>query len=410
MPGTGALGLRAVAALLLSVGLALVGAGALTTTVSLRLTQAGTAPAVVGAVATAYFLGLTLGAMRAHRLIRQVGHIRAFAAFAATLSAAALSYALWPPNPGWGLVRLLDGFCMAGVFVCIESWLNDRATAANRGRLLAAYMVCTYAAQALGQGLLGLGAGERLFILVAMPLCLAVLPVGLTRLAPPALPEVRSLGLRRLHAVSPLGVVGTVASGLLLGAVYGLGPVFAREAVGPAGAAGFMALLIGSGMLLQWPLGWLSDRFDRRRVILGVMAGLVLASGAMLLAAPRGGTALLAAGVAFGGVVFAIYPLCAAHTNDWLSAGERVPASGGLILAYSFGAVAGPLLGAAAMTALGGRGLFAFTGAVGLACLGFGLRRLLARPPVPEDRQQPFQPMPGTTPAAATLRPHAERP
>ncbi|MDU7521573.1 MAG: MFS transporter [Roseomonas mucosa] len=403
--------LRPVGALLLSVVLLMLGNGPLTTLISLRLNAAGASPTLTGLVATAYFLGLTLGALQAFRVILRVGHIRAFAVFASTVSATGLVYALWQNAALWALVRLVDGFCMAGLFICIESWLNDRAEPARRGALLAAYMVCVYGAQAAGQGLLNIGgAGDlRPFLLLSILMGLSVLPISMTSKSPTALPDVASLSLRQLYRISPLGMVGTVTSGLLLGAVYALAPLFARgSGLDLAGTTLFMTALILGGMALQWPLGRLSDRFDRRLVILGTLAALTASSILVLLAAPHGTAWLLTTGALFGGLVFALYPLCVSHTNDWLGAGDRVAASGGLVLAYSFGAAAGPVLASTGMSLVGRSGLFLYAGLVSLACLGFGLWRLTARATLPAEQQHPYQGLPGTTPAAAPLHPMAE--
>ncbi|MFC7543307.1 MFS transporter [Siccirubricoccus deserti] len=296
-PGTtGAAGavLRPIAALLVGVFVTMAGSGSLGTAVSLRLEAAELPRPVIGFVMSAYFAGLTLGSLLAYRVVLRVGHIRAFTAFASVVSAVTLLYPLLPPPLAWVPLRLAEGFCMAGIFICVESWLNDHAGPASRGRILAAYMICLYLGQASGQVLLALdwsNDGMRVFLLVSVLISVAVLPVALTRMPPPALPEVASFPARRLWVASPLGVVGTVASGLVLGSVYALGPVFARDAAGfeAQGAALFMGVLITGGVLLQWPLGRLSDAFDRRRVIVATLALLVVA-------------ALLVASAAEGGV------------------------------------------------------------------------------------------------------------
>jgi MFS family permease len=404
--------LRPVAALMLGVFLATAGSGPLTTLVSLRLETATVDRITIGAVMAAYFAGLTLGSLFAFRVVLRAGHIRAFAAFASVLSAAALAYPLAAHPLPWATLRLIEGFCMAGVFICVESWLNDRATAATRGTILAFYMMCLYLGQASGQFLLGLDEGPggfRVFIIVSMLLSLAVLPVALTRMAPPPLPDVSALSARRLYAASPLGVTGAVASGLILGSLFSLGPIFAREAGGfdNSEAARFMSVLIFGGVLLQWPLGRLSDTFDRRRVIVGTLAALTLVSTAIPALVALGEVALLAGAALFGGFAFALYPLCVAHTNDHLAREERVAASGGLVLAYSAGATAGPIAASATMSALGAIGLFAFATTIGAIGLGFGLWRMWMRAPVPAERQGQFQAVPQTTPAAVALNPRA---
>jgi MFS family permease len=292
----------------------------------------------------------------------------------------------------------------------VESWLNNQAGPATRGKVLALYMICLYLGQAAGQLLLGFDTGpdeHRVFMLVSILMSLAILPVVLTRQAPPALPDVASFAVRRLYAASPLGMVGTVASGLVLGSVYSLGPVFARGAAGleAGGAAMFMSVLILGGVVLQWPLGRLSDTFDRRRVIIGILAALAAAAGAVPLLAREGWWVLLAATALFGGFAFALYPLCVAHTNDHLARQERVAASGGLVLSYSAGATVGPLAASSAMSSFGDAGLFIFVASVAVAALIFGLWRMLAREPVPAERQGPFHMLPRTTPVAAPLDP-----
>ena len=409
-PGQGSL--RPVAALLAGAALVMMGNGPLATLVSLRLDSLGAGRIATGLVMAAYFAGLTLGSLFAHRVVARAGHIRAFGAFASVTSALALAYPLIEDPLPWAALRLAEGFCMAGIFICVESWLNDHATPATRGKILALYMICLYSGQAVGQFLLGLDEGPgqpRVFMLVSVLVSLAVLPVALTRQAPPPLPEVASFPARRLYATSPLGLVGTVGSGLILGSVYSLGPVFARAAAGleAQGAAMFMSAVIFGGVLLQWPLGRLSDAFDRRRVIVGTLAALLAAAICLPLFAEGGLAALFAAAALFGGCAFALYPLCVAHMNDHLGRQERVAASGGLVLAYSAGATAGPLLGSAAMSALGAEGLFVHVACVAGLVLGFALWRMRARAPLPASRQGPFQPVPGTTPVAAPLNPRA---
>jgi MFS family permease len=401
-------GARRVAALLFSVALLMAGNGPLTTLISLRLEGLGTAPLAIGAIMASYFAGLTLGSLLAYRIVLRSGHIRAFAVFASASSVAALAYPLVAHPLPWAVLRLAEGFCVAGIFICVESWLNEQAGPATRGKILALYMICLYLGQAVGQLLLALdpGPGQPLvFMLVSILMSVAILPVAMTRQSPPALPDVVSFPIRRLYAASPLGMVGTVASGLVLGSVYALGPLFARGAAGldAGGAAQFMSALILGGVLLQWPLGRLSDAFDRRRVIVGTLASLTASAALMLFVAGGDWPALFAASALFGGFAFALYPLCVAHMNDYMDSRDRVAASGGLVLAYSTGATAGPLVASSVMPALGVAGLFVFVACIAAAVLVFGLWRMLVRKPVPADQQGPFQVLPGTTPTVAPL-------
>jgi MFS family permease len=397
---------RPVTVLLLAIFLISGGSGPLTTTLSLRLEGFDLAPIVVGIVMSAYFAGLTLGSLLAARIILRAGHIRAFTALVSVLSATALVYALSPSPVLWGVLRLAEGFCMAGVFICVESWLNDAATPTSRGTILACYMTALYVGQASGQFLLRLDGSEtvRPLLVISILMSLAVVPVALTRRVGPQLSDVVSLSVARLFRASPLGTAGTAASGLLLGSLYSLGPAFAR-AVGfsTADSALFMSAVIFGGVVLQWPLGRLSDGRDRRYVILGSFAAVVVASLVMFAVGRLGHTALLGAGALFGGTTFALYPLCVAQTNDHLDASERVGGSGGLILIYSAAATFGPLLASAAMTAIGPSGLFVFSAVVAALGGAFAAWRMRIRPSLPEDQRGRFQTLPRTTPQKGPL-------
>ncbi|WP_129790619.1 MFS transporter [Sphingosinicella sp. CPCC 101087] len=396
-----------VRSLLLAILMLMAGGGYMTTLVSLRLEAQGSGPILIGLVATAYFVGLTLGSLRVPPVIQRVGHIRAFAAFVSLFSASTLTYAALEAPLFWALLRLVDGFCVAGVFVCLESWLNDRAEGPDRGGVLAAYMIFLYSGQALGQQLLNVSGGAPVmaYVTASILISLAVIPVTLTRSAGPPIGENSSFSLSRLYAVSPLGVVGATLTGIMLGAFYGLGPVYARGlGMDLSDTAFFMSLVIVGGIALQWPLGRLSDRFDRRRIIVFAFAGTVGVGVALALVATPG-VPLMIAGFLFGGLSFALYPLCVAHTNDHLTGGQRVAASGGLVLLYSAGAAAGPLVGAGAMSAAGPGGLFIAVAVCAAAAVAFGLWRQWARAPVPSERQGAYQILPRTTPMSARLDP-----
>lgn len=395
-----------VRSLLIAIFVMMAGSGFLSTLIGLRLERAGSGTMVIGMVATAYFCGLVIGALRAGDIVRRVGHIRSFAAFVALLSASTLTYALFQQPLLWGVLRLIDGLCVAGVFICVESWLNDRADSTTRGTVLAWYMVALYAGQALGQLLLRSGntAPQVPFELASILISLAIIPVCLTRNAAPVLEEAASLPLRHLFRASPLAVAGAGVTGVLLGAFYGLAAIYARRiGLSLGDTATFMTTVILGGVALQWPLGRLSDRYDRRRVIVTCFAATLAVS--IALAMKPGGFILLGLGAAFGGLSFALYPICVAYANDRLSSSERVTASGQLVLLYSVGAALGPVGAAATMTLAGAGGLFLFIALAAAMILAFGLWRLATSDPVPGAEQQDFQILPRTTPVAALLDP-----
>lgn len=395
-----------VRSLLLAVFALMAGSGVLSTLISIRLERAGTSTLVIGLVATAYFVGLTLGALRAGRMVGRIGHIRAFAAFVSLFSASTLAFLLWQEAPAWALLRLVNGFCAAGVYVCIESWLNERAETATRGAILSGYMISLYLGQAAGQQLLNLTASPALpFVACSILVSLAAIPVLLTDIAAPAPGEGRPHSFWQIYAVSPLGAIGTVLTGMMIGAFYAMAAVsVGRLGLNLAATATFMSTAILGGVALQMPLGRLSDHFDRRRVIVLTFAGTGLCSVALALL-EAGGWPLLALGALFGGLSFALYPLCVAHTNDRLEPDQRVAATGGLVLLYSIGAAVGPLGGSAAMTLFGQGGLFAFIALCAAVALMLGVWRQLAASPVPAIDQQAYQVLPCTTPEVAMLDP-----
>lgn len=393
--------------LMAAIFMLMAGSGFMSTLISLRLERGGSGTLLIGLVGTAYFAGLAVGALRAGTIVQRVGHIRAFAAFVSVLSASTLAYTLWQTAPLWMLLRAIDGLCVAGIFVCLESWLNERAEPATRGGILAGYMIALYSGQALGQMLLTTGTAvpSAPFVIASLLISLAAIPVVLTHIAAPSLDGAAQLSVRQLYTSSPLGAIGAATTGLMLGAFYALAAVHVRRlGLDIAATASFMTTVILGGVALQWPLGRLSDRFDRRRVIIWCFAAATLVSLALAMTTAAG-LSLWVLGALFGGLSFALYPLSVAHSHDRLAAAERVAASGGLVLLYSAGAALGPIGAAIAMTAAGPGGLFLFIALCAGGTLAFGLWRQAASAPVPGEEQRAYQILPRTTPVAAMLDP-----
>ncbi|WP_312489975.1 MFS transporter [Sphingomonas sp.] len=396
--------LAPVRTLLTAIFLFMLGAGFLTTLISVRLQASGTSPVLIGVIATGYFAGLAAGALRIGRLVERIGHIRTFSVVVSLLSASTLVYTLTEQPLLWLALRFVDGCCVAGVYVCLESWLNDQAEGPSRGGVLAGYMIALYLGQGGGQQLLNVaGSTSSLpFILASLLISLAVLPVALTRMNTPTLATTAPLSVRRLYSTSPLAIIGVALTGIMLGAFYGLGPVYAGElGLSVADTAGFMTIVILGGVALQWPLGRLSDRFDRRTVIVGTTAGAAISAFALSLLTPIG-AGLILAGL-FGGASFALYPLCIAHANDQLMPKDRISATGGLVFVYSVGAATGPLIGSSVMVALGPPGLFQVFAVLAGGVFLFGMWRRWAGDVVPPENQRSYQVLPRTTPISGEL-------
>ena len=261
----------AVGSLILGISLIQLANGYIGTLIGIRLADAHVDPVVTGIVTSAYFAGYALGAALCYRLIGRAGHIRAFAAFAALVAAAFLGHALYFNPALWAVLRALVGFGCAGLFVATESWLNAKATAATRGTVFAIYMVATYATFAGGQFMLNLASPTAftLFALAAILFCLALAVVTTTRAEQPLPVASSHLKLGELLAAAPVAVVGCLAGGIVSGSFYALVPVYAQlNGRSVLEISSYMALAITGGLLIQIPIGKLSDRLrspPRRR-------------------------------------------------------------------------------------------------------------------------------------------------
>lgn len=403
--------LPSLVALFAGVGLLVIGNGLLMTLLSVRMGIESVPETSIGLVLAAYSLGFIIATLTCHRLINNFGHIRAFAALAALASASVLLHAIFVSPLVWGLLRVVTGFCMAGLFTVSEAWLNARASNANRGQILSFYMVINFSALSLGQLLLGLGDPGTfvLFSVAAMLFSLALVPVTLTRVGAPVIEASERLGLLRLFAVSPTSVVVCFGAGVVNAAFFGMGPIFAGKlGMGTDAIASFMAIAIFAGLLLQWPVGFLSDHVDRRHVILWICAGVTLAAVGVAFAHQFSTLMVFVAVAVYGGLVFTLYGQAVSYANDYAEPSQLVSVSAGLLLSYGIGAVFGPVFASAAMTVVGPQGLFLFNSAAIAAVAVFIVYRMLQREPLPLEEQTSFTPVLATTPVVAELDPRSE--
>lgn len=403
--------LFAVAPLFVSMGVMVLGNTLFGTLVSVRMDLEGVPVDHIGFILAAYSAGFVGGTLACPPLVAKVGHIRAFAAFAALISASALVHALFVDEILWGFLRALTGFCAAFLFTISESWLNAKAPNEVRGRVMSAYMTVYYLCSGSSQVLLILidPAGFQLFAIVAIVISLSLVPLTLARVETPPDIQAERLSLRALVNVSPLGVAGCVGAGMIVGSFYAMGPVYARGIEASGDFVGvFMLVAIISGFLLQYPAGRLSDKFDRRQVIVGLTLATAVAGLALGALGDHAPWALWPLLTLYAGLSLTLYPISLSHANDYLRPSQLVPASAGLLLCYGVGAMIGPVAAAFLMGRFSNDGLFYFIGAVGLALALFGAWRMTRRQSLPAEEQAAYVAVPQTTFMVSELDPRYE--
>ncbi len=398
-----------IAPVLLGITFVQLALGALAPFISLLLAQRSVPTTTIGLVTSAYYIGFLAGSLSCAALVDRVGHIRAFTVFAAIGADCVLLHAITADPLVWGLLRAATGYAMSGAFLITESWLNDKVTASSRGRVFAAYLFVSWSASAVGPLALNLhDAANFLFILIAMSFATALIPMALTEVSNPEIAGRSHFGLRRLFAVSPLGAVACFAAGSVNSAFYGLVPVYGEAAgLGAGRISVLLTTALVGGLLAQYPVGMLSDRYGRRPTMLAALViGLAFAA-AMLLLGARLFPALLAIAFIYAGVTAPLYGLGAGQTNDYISPKDFVGASGGLLFAWALGASAGPVAASGVMALAGPGGLFLYLVAVLAAIALFTIFRMLRRSGLPVDQQTGFVPAPQTPPGIAELDPRS---
>ncbi len=398
----------AIVTILICAGLLFAGNGLFQTLLPIRAGQEGYSTTLIGILGTAYFGGFTIGCFVGPRLIMAVGHVRAFSGLTALLTATLLAFPLFVDPFFWGVMRVISGVCLAVLYVVVESWLNDTSSNTNRGRVLSAYIIVTNVVTMAGQLLVNSSdtEGPTLFLVVAILICLSIVPLSLTPTPTPTpIPSAR-LNLRKLYRVSPAGVVGCLLSGMAEGAFWSLGPVFAQgRGMTTSDIALLMAAFVFGGTLSQWPLGWVSDKIDRRIVIAAVSFGTVVSGLLIGFDLVPSGTPTFALAVAHGALMIPIYALCISHANDSVPNSRMVETSGGLLLAFSIGATIGPMSAALFMGGGNAGGLFLFIGVV-LFSLGlFAVYRLAADTSVRRRSKVHFAPSSAASPSVFPLEP-----
>jgi MFS family permease len=395
--------LGTVVSLLLSYGLLLLANGLFSTLLGVRTQVEGFSPTLVGFIVAAYFSGLLLGGLLAGRVVTRVGHIRSFAAFASLMSVSALLFPIFVTPVAWMILRMLGGFCMAGMIMVTESWLNEAASNKTRGQILSFYMITNYFAAGCGQFLLTAGdpSQYQLFSLASILFSLALLPVLLTRAKAPVPVHSKRMHVWTLYRLAPLGVFGVFCCGLINSSIHGLSPVYATNmGFSEAELSTFMAAMIMSGLFLQWPIGHLSDRIGRGPLL--VYIPVLVALAAIWIVFTYEYKLILLGAMVFGALVFTLYSLGAATANDMVTANQRVQVAGALLITYGAGAVTGPIVAGQFMTLLGPQGLFFYFALICLLLSAFAIMMRRRRAGSP-DKRKPFVAVPASQSTSSQL-------
>ncbi len=392
-------------ALLFGVLLLMVGNGIQGTLLGLRGAIEGFSTWEMSVIMAGYFAGFLGGSRVTPWMIRRVGHVRVFAALASFVSAVLILYPVIVDPIAWTLFRVVFGFAFSGVYVTAESWLNHQSTNETRGQTLSLYLIVQMIGIIAAQGLIVTAdaGGYILFILPSVLVSLSFAPILLSVTPTPAFATTRRMTLTQLYRISPLSFVGMLVMGLLFSAQFGMAAVYGTQVGLSVGQLSvFIAMFYTGGMVLQYPIGWVSDRVDRRRLILGV-SGLGAVAASLPFVVP-GYPALLVAAFLIGGMSNPLYALLIAYTNDFLETDDMPAASAGLVFLNGFGAIGGPLAAGWAMETIGPNGFFAYLAAAMGGLLAYGIWRTTRRPAPSVDETQSYTPVsPSASPVAMDL-------
>lgn len=371
------------AALFLSVILLQLGSGGVAPLDAISGAELGFTTGQIGLLGSAHFFGFFIGCWWAPRLMGEVGHSRAFAAFTAAGTIGILAHMLIIDAYAWAVMRMASGLCVAGCYTIIEAWLQAKVTNATRGRAMGVYRIVDITGSLGAQLMIGVlePASYVSYNLLALLCCAAIFPLTLTKAEAPETPLAPRLRPRLAWERSPLAAVGVVVSGITGASFRMVGPVYGLEVGLRADQiALFLAAYVLGGAFAQLPVGWLADKFDRRWVLIGLAAGSILACAATILLADSGSGAVFVAAAAFGFVTLPVYSVSTAHAHDFAVTLERVELSAALMFLYAVGAIASPWVSSMVIEAFGPSGMFLMIGLAQVFLILFGLARMQARP------------------------------
>jgi MFS family permease len=389
-------------ALLLGIMLLMLGNGMQGTLLGIRGGIEGISTLHMSVVMSSYFAGFLFGSRMTPKLIRRVGHVRVFAALGSLISAVLILYAVAPNWIAWSAERVIIGFSFSGVYITAESWLNNATTNENRGKALSLYIIVQMIGIIAAQTLLNFGnpAGYELFIIPSVLVSVAFTPILLSISPAPAFESTKALSFRALYEASPLGIVAMFLLGGVFSAQFGMASVWGT-AVGLSvrQLSIFIAMIYVGGLVFQYPIGWLSDRLDRRLLILALAIVGALVMGGAVAFAP-GFYVLTGIAALMGGVSNPLYSLLVAYVNDYLEGPDMAAASAGLVFINGLGAITGPVITGWVMAGVGPSGFFLFMGVLFFVMAVYAGWRMTQRQHAVVELPGSFAPL---SPAASAL-------
>ncbi|MCB8836072.1 MFS transporter [Aurantimonas sp. VKM B-3413] len=403
-----------IAALLTSTFFLMAGAGLMGILLPVRGSIEGWTSYEIGALGTSYAIAFTFGCVVIPWIVRSAGHVRTFSSLAALLAISILLCAIIVDPLAWIVFRAMAGFALAGTYMVVESWLNERVTNESRGAIFSVYMIVTMAAMMGGQYVMPLSKPELTmpFMICAILFALAVIPTALSRAQSPKPLTTVKLDVGMLFRNSPVAAIGVLLAGILSGAWNNMAPVFGQQiGLSTTQIATLVVVAMAGGIVFQIPLGRISDRTDRRYVM--TAAGLigVAAAVAGVYLDHAGPIALFSVAFVVGGIIYPAYSLAVAHANDYAADADFVKVSSGLLILYGVGTMIGPLYAAVLMESLGPAGIFQALGTGMALYAAYSFYRTFRRVAIPADQRPDFQTVPIArvqTPASFALDPRAD--
>ena len=403
--------LRNTWALFFGFALICLGHGLQGTLIGVRSVIEGFSFVSAGVIIAGYYVGYLAGAILIPIFLRRVGHIRVFAALASLASIAILLHSIFLDPVSWFIIRIITGISLSGIYVIMESWLNDKSTNQTRGQLLGIYMIVTFVFVGLGQLLLNLSDPSKvdLFILVSILLSFALLPILLSKTDQPDITNPKYFSIKEFYILSPFGFVAALLTGLAHSTVFGYGAIYASsKGLSVLEVSIFMVIISSFGALSQWPIGFLSDKIDRRVILIAVTFIAAGLSIFIVISSYISLTLFFIITALYASMCLPMFSLAVAHVNDFLKPNQIVSASSTFNILIGIGSILGPLFVAGTMTIMGPNGFFIYLfiihGLLGL----FGLYRMAKRTK-PADIESQYTPLPrNITPAGMELNPVTE--